>query len=268
MPLIKHNSFNFNSKTNKSICQQLSEFNFNNNDSKSLDDGNSSPSSSLASADSGTESPELESPDSGSGFSPGFELERSNAPVDIFTEMFSCISPTNFRRHNSIITDDKNTLLSYSLSLKNEENIIDCSIDDLQAKFNFLPSSNIVLQNFTNQQNLINSKNWNTFNNIKTMPKIINNNDHLIKNEIKSSVEKIETLRRASDSSLGSNGVAEITTPSTTASLNSSDELWSNNLNNNTVNETNNVEADNIDVVAVNSAIRLPVFEQMSRESF
>lgn len=119
--MIQPNLFNFNSSTIKTINQQLSEFSFNNNtnaSAKSLDDEDLSPSSSLASADSGTESPELESgsADSGSGFSPGFELDGSTAPVDILTGLFTRLSPTTLCRHNSIIIDEKNNLLSFSSS--------------------------------------------------------------------------------------------------------------------------------------------------------
>lgn len=120
-PSGQQNAFNFNSSTIKSISERLSDFSFNNNaktGAKSLDGGDSSPSSSLASADSGTESPELGSgsADSGSGFSPGFELDGSTAPVDMLTGLFTRLSPTSFRRHNSMLIDNKNARLSFSSS--------------------------------------------------------------------------------------------------------------------------------------------------------
>lgn len=171
---------------------------------------------------------------------------------------------------------DQNITFSDVNCLLNNEEGIASAVSESLTKFNCL-SSNIVLQNlqnYTNQQNennyllfennLINLKKWSTID-YATVTKIPNDSQ-TIKNK---SSEETDSLRRASDSSLGSTGGAGITTPSTTASSQSSDELWNNTSNlvaNNEANNQHNAAA----VVAVASVggIRLPVFEQISNGPF
>lgn len=142
--------------------------------------------------------------------------------------------------------------------------------------FNCLSPSNLIFQSLQNLANfqshhendniifdndLLSAKNWTTVD-LASITK--SDNTQSIKkdasktSENKSS-EEIESLRRASDSSLGSVCAPGVTTPSSAS--HSSDELWS-------TSNVNSVKTNNQQNVAGGNGIRLPVFEKISNGPF